>query len=324
MMRRRGFIAGAAGVLASGALPAWAADYPRHAVRILVPFSAGLGPDAVLRTVAERLSRQWSQPVVVDNRPGASGLLAMAEGRRAEPDGHTLLLAEAGATTVVPYITPNAQVDPRRDFVPLTTIFRARFVLVTSAQGPYAKLEDLVARARAEPGRVSYASFGNGHASQIAVENLAARLKLEFLHVPYRDGAQLIADVARGEVGFTAISLHSVSGLVAQGRLRALAVGVRERIRELPDVPTLAQAGIPDLEMAPWAALFMPAGTPDALLDRLNRDVRAALEDPAVKARIEGMGFEVLGSTRKALGEAVARETEQNAALIRAGRIRAE
>lgn len=323
-MRRRRFLGAALGGLAAHALPARAQDFPRHAVRILVPFSAGLGPDAVLRTVAEHLSRTWGHPVVIDNRPGASGLLAQAEAKRAAPDGHTLLLAEAGAMTVVPYITPNAPVDPRRDFAPLTTVFRARFVLVTSAAGPYGSLSELVARARATPGKVSYASFGNGHASQIAVENLAARLRLDLLHVPYRDGGQLIGDVARGEVGFTAISHHSVAGLVAQGRLRALAVGVRERLRELPDVPTLAQAGVPDLEMSPWAALFAPSGVPEVLLDRLGRDLRATLDDAGVKARIEGMGFEVVGSTAKALGERVARETEQNAALIRTGRIRAE
>lgn len=309
---------------AARAAPAAPTDFPRHAVRILVPFSAGLGPDSVMRTVADHLSRQWGRPVVIDNRPGASGLIAMAEARRSPADGHTLLLAEAGAMSVAPYITPNSPVDPRRDLLPLTTIFRARFVLVTGASSPYHTLAELVSRAKAAPGTVSYASFGNGHASQIAVEDFAARQGLALMHVPYRDGGQLLGDVARGEVGFTALSAHTVGGLLKEGRLRALAVGMRERLKDLPGVPTIAQAGGPDIEMAPWAAVFAPAGTPAPVLERLSHDFRAALAHPDVRARIESMGFDVLGSTPAQLGELVERETTQNAALIRSGRIRAD
>lgn len=324
MNPRRLFLAAA---LALSFLPAAHAangEFPRHSVRILVPFSAGLGPDSVLRTVAEHLSREWRQSVVIENRPGASGLLALAEAKLSEPDGHTLVLAEAGAMSVAPYITASSPVDPRKDFTPLTTVFRAKFVIVTGATSPYATLADVINRARAEPGRVSYSSFGNGHASQLAVEDFAAREGITLMHVPYRDGGQLMGDLIHGEVGFTAISAHSVGGMLKEGRLRALAVGTRTRLKELPGVATIAEAGGPDMEMSPWAALFAPAGTPAPLLEKIGRDVRAALASPEVRARIEGMGFEVLGSSSRELGDLVAAETRKNAALIKSGRIRAD
>ena len=324
MTTRRRLLAAALAALALPPCANAAADYPRHSVRILVPFSAGLGPDAVLRVVAEDLSRRWKVPVVIENKPGASGIVALAEAKQAPADGHTLVLAEAGAMSVAPYIMSKAPVAPQRDFVPLTTVFRARFVLVTGTSTPYKTLADVIARAKAEPGRVSYSSFGNGHASQIAVENLAAREQITLMHVPYRDGGQLMGDLVRGDVGFTAISAHSVNGMLKEGRLRALAVGTRTRLSELPEVATIAEAGGPDMEMSPWAALFAPAGTPAPLLDRIGTEIRATLAKPEVRARIEAMGFEVLGSTREALAALVERETAQNAALIKSGRIRAD
>jgi tripartite-type tricarboxylate transporter receptor subunit TctC len=302
--------------------PAAGEDFPRRAVHIIVPFSAGLGPDVVMRTLAEQLSLIWKQPVLVENHPGASGLIALLEAKKANADGHVIVLAEAGAMSVMPAITPDMTVAPLIDFVPVTTIFRAHFLLLVGAASPYATLKDLLLAAKASPGKVSYASFGNGHASQIAIETLAQREGLDLLHVPYRDGGQLMGDLTRADVGFTALSSLSAAGMLKDGRVRALAVGTRVRLKEFPEVPTIAEAGGPAMEMSPWAAIFAPAGTPAPVLDKLQQDIRAALASPEVRSRVESMGFDVLGSTPKELAELVRRETGQNAALVKSGRIR--
>jgi tripartite-type tricarboxylate transporter receptor subunit TctC len=304
------------------AAPASAADFPRHAVHIIVPFSAGLGPDVVMRALAGQLSLAWGQAVLVENHPGASGLISLLEAKKASADGHVIVLAEAGAMSVLPAITPGMPVVPLKDFIPVTTIFRARFLLLVGAASPYANYRELIAAGRSGPGKVSYASFGNGHASQVAIETLAEREGVDFLHVPYRDGGQLMGDLARADVGFTVLSAQSAAGMLKDGRVRALAVGTRARLKDFPAVPTIAEAGGPAIEMTPWTAIFALSGTPAPVLETLQRDIRAALASPELRARIEAMGFDVLGSTPQELADLVRSETERNAVLVKSGRIR--
>jgi tripartite-type tricarboxylate transporter receptor subunit TctC len=311
-------------VALSAAPAAEAVTFPTRAVRILVPYSVGLGPDVVMRTVADALSRAWKQPVIIENRPGASGMIALAEVKRAPPDGHTLFLGDAGSLAMSPYLQAQLPYDPVRDFAPITTIFRAIFVVWTATDARFTDMQDLLREARAKKSAVSFASLGSAHPSQTAMETFASRAGIELLHVPFKDGAQMLAAVANRDVDVTALSYNSAAGMVQAGRLRPLAVGRGARLKDHPEIPTLREAGVPAVDMTPWAALLGVAGTPQDVLDQIHRDVTAALRDPAVRGKIETLGFEVLGSTPKELAAIVRSERENFDALVRAGKIKAE
>ncbi len=303
------------------ALPARAAPFPAHAVRLVVPYSVGVGPDVVARSVAERLSGTWGQPVVVENKPGASGIVAFGEVRRTPADGHTIFLADTATLAVNPLLHEKLPYDPQHDLAPLSLLFRATFLLWTSGKGRYRDLAALLASARGGEGRVSYASLGNGHASQVAIETFARAAGVRLLHVPFKDAGALMAAVVAGEVDITAFGHNTVAGLAASGRLRPLAVAAKSRWPALPAVPTLPEAGGPAVEMHPWAALVTVAGTPAPLLAQLQRDVVGALGSVPVRASAEQAGFELTPSSPQALAERVRADVALYAPLVAEGRI---
>ncbi|TXH60358.1 MAG: tripartite tricarboxylate transporter substrate binding protein [Burkholderiaceae bacterium] len=321
-LSRRALIGWMAGAGAGAIVrPAAAAGFPEHAVRIVVPYSVGVGPDVVARSVAERLERRWSQPVIVDNKPGASGIVAFADLRRTPPDGHTLYLADTATLAVNPLLHDNLPYDVQRDLVPLTLLFRATFVLLVGGTSRHRSVAELLAAARAKPGAVSYASLGHGHASQVAIETFARAADVRPLHVPFKDAGALFTAVASGDVDFTAFSVNTTAGLLASGRLRALAVAAKQRLVTHPELPTLAEAGGPPVEMHPWAALVARSGTPPPLLDQLQRDVVAALGSTDVVSRAELAGFEVTPSTPQALRERIEADRALVAPLVAEGRV---
>lgn len=305
----------------AAALHARARVFPERPVRIVVPYGAGVGPDVVARALAENLARQWQQPVVIDNKPGASGIVAFADLRRTAPDGYTLYLADTATMCVNPLIHDRLPYDPARDLVPLTLLFRATFVIVVGAASRFADVPAMLDAARRAPGRVSYASLGNGHASQVAIETLARAAGVQLLHVPFKDIGALFTAVAAGEVEFTAFSFNTISGLVQRGRLRALAVAAHQRLAEEPALPTLAETGAPDVEMRPWAGLVAPTGTPAPLLEQLQHDLVAAIDSDTVRARIAPLGFELTPSTAQQFRERVAADLALYAPLVREGRV---
>ncbi|MDO9285468.1 MAG: tripartite tricarboxylate transporter substrate binding protein, partial [Aquabacterium sp.] len=240
--RRTVLAALAAAGPATGAWANRSAVFPDHAVRLVVPYSVGIGPDVVARSVAERLAQRWGQPVLVDNKPGASGIVAFGDVRRTPPDGHTLYLADTATLAVNPLLHASLPYDPARDLVPLTLLFRATFVLLTGGGSRLRNVADLLETARRTPEGVSYATLGNGHASHVAVETFAQAAGLRLLHVPFKDAGALFTAVASGDVDFTAFSVNSTAGLLASGRLRPLAVAARQRLATHPHLPTLAEA----------------------------------------------------------------------------------
>jgi tripartite-type tricarboxylate transporter receptor subunit TctC len=297
------------------------ARYPERPVRIVVPYGVGVGPDVVMRAVGENLARQWKQPVVIDNKPGASGIVAFGDVRRTAPDGYTLYLADTATMCVNPLIHDTLPYDPARDLVPLTLLFRATFVIVVGGDSRFQGVPQMLDAARREPNRVSYASLGNGHASHVAVESLARAAGVRLLHVPFKDIGALFTAVASGEVDFTAFSFNTIGGLVQRGKLRPLAVAARTRIKDSPGLPTLAEAGAPDVEMRPWAGLVAVAGTPQPLLDQLQRELVAAIDSDAVRERIAPLGFELLPSTPQQFRERVQTDLALYAPLVREGRV---
>ncbi|MFO1274340.1 MAG: tripartite tricarboxylate transporter substrate-binding protein [Rubrivivax sp.] len=316
--RRRLLLAGLGTALWAGAARA---AWPERPVRIVVPYSVGVGPDVVARSVAERLQRQWQQPVIVDNKPGASGIVAFGDVRRVPADGHTIYLADAATLAVNPLLHDQLPYDVQRDLEPLTLLFRATFVLLVGAASRWRGVAELLAAARARDGAVSYASLGHGHPSQVEIETLARAAGVRLLHVPFKDAGALFTGVSAGDVDFTAFSLNTVAGLVAGGRLRPLAVAARQRLITHPQLPTLAEAGAPALEMHPWAALVTRAGTPAAVTEQLQRDLVAALGATDVVSRAELAGFEVTPSSPLALRERIEAERARVAPLVADGRV---
>ena len=215
---RRALLAGLAGALPGW--PAWAAQpaaFPERPVRLVVPYSVGIGPDVVARSVAERLAQQWGQPVLVDNKPGASGIVAFSEVRRSAADGHTLFLADTATLAVNPLLHATLPYDPARDLVPLTLLFRATFLLWVGGGSRFRNLAEMLEAARRGPDSVSYATLGNGHASHVAIETFARAASVRMLHVPFKDAGAMLASVASSDVDFTAIGINTVAGLMASG-----------------------------------------------------------------------------------------------------------
>ncbi|HSB26180.1 MAG TPA: tripartite tricarboxylate transporter substrate binding protein [Burkholderiaceae bacterium] len=322
---RREWIASAvAGCSALVSLPARAARggaFPARAVRLVVPYSVGVGPDVVARSVATPLAQRWRHPVLVDNKPGAAGIVAFADVRRTPPDGHTLFLADSGTLAVNPLLHARLPYDPQRDLAPLTLLFRATFVLWVGGASRFRGIAELLDTARRTSAAVSYASLGNGHPSQVAIETLAHAAGVRLLHVPFKDAGALFAAVASGEVDLTAFSVNSVAGLAASGRLRPLAVAARSRLVSHPQLPTLAEAGAPAVEMHPWAALVTVADTAPPVLQQLQRDIVAILESPDVRQRARDAGFELTPSAPQAVLDRMHADAAQVAPLVDEGRL---
>ncbi|MEO6746703.1 MAG: tripartite tricarboxylate transporter substrate binding protein [Caldimonas sp.] len=321
-LRRRAAIVATLGALPGLALkPARAAAFPERAVRIVVPYSVGVGPDVIARSVAERLAHLWGQPVLIDNKPGASGIVAFGEVRRTPADGHTLFLADTATLAVNPLLHATLPYDPVRDLVPLTLLFRATFLLWVGAEGRFGSVVALLDAARRDRSAVSYATLGNGHASHVAIETFARAADVRMLHVPFKDAGAMLTAVASGDVDFTAIGVNTASGLMASGRLRPIAVAARHRLASHPDIPTLQEAGGPAVEMHPWAALVAVARTPPAVLEQLRRDLAVALDTPVVRDRAQAAGFEITPSTARALSDRIDADVALYAPLIREGRV---
>jgi tripartite-type tricarboxylate transporter receptor subunit TctC len=314
-VRRRHALAAAA------AWPLAAHAFPERTVRIVVPYSVGVGPDVVARHLAEALSDRWGQPVIVDNRPGASGIVAFSELRRTPADGHTLFVADTATLAVNPLLHASLPYDPERDLAPLTLLFRATFVLWTGGDNRLRSIAQLLDEARRAPDRVSYATLGNGHASHVAVESFARAAGVRMLHVPFKDAGSLFTAVASGDVDFTAFSVNTVAGLALRGKLRPLAVAARSRLPGQPQIPTLAEAGGPAVTMHPWAALVTVAGTPAARLDALQRDLAAVLAGEDLRRRADQAGFEITPSSPQAVRERIAQDTALYAPLVEEGRV---
>jgi tripartite-type tricarboxylate transporter receptor subunit TctC len=318
---RRRFLSAVALASVAPALRASAPPFPSRTVRIVVPYSVGIGPDVVSRAVGQELQRRWGQPVVIDNKPGASGIVAFNELRQTAADGHTLFVGDTGSLAVNPLIHATLPYDVARDVAPLTTLFRATFAFHVGAKSRFQTLGDLLAQARREPRSVSYASFGNGHPSHVAVESFARAAGIEMLHVPFKDSGTQLAAVANGEVDFTTLAMFTVMPLIKAGRLRPLAVAARRRLAEYPDLPTVAEAGGPMVEMRPWAGLVARAGTPAPLLEQIHRDVLTALMEDGVRSRIEGAGFQLAPSTPQQMHDLIVADSAEYSVLVREGRV---
>lgn len=311
-------------VLAAGliSLVPVAARAQGRALRIVVPFTPGGSSDILARALAPKLQLALGQNIIVDNKPGAGGLLGAGEVAKAEPDGNTLLMGHTGTLAVNPAIYPRLTYDPLKSFVPVAWVARVPNVLVVNAASPAKSLEQFIEQARANPGRLTYSSGGNGSAAHITFEYFKLRTRIFMLHIPYRGTAPSIQDLIAGQVDATFTGSPAVLPHVRSGRLRALAVSSAQRIAALPDVPTVAERGYPGFEADQWYGLVAPAGTPAQLVARLNGEVNKALALPDVAQQLAMEGAIAMSTTPKAFGELIAREIPRWADVVRAGNVK--
>jgi tripartite-type tricarboxylate transporter receptor subunit TctC len=309
---------------AGAALAADGSDFPARAIRIVVGFSAGGAPDALARIVGERLGQAWGQSVVVENRVGAQGNIAMAAVAKAPPDGYTLALMPIGNAAVNPWLFGDLPYHPVRDFEPVTQIATVENVLVVGAQQPVATLADLVGLGRSPGSALTYATPGAGSLAHLAAELFARGAGLHLRHVPYRGVAPALTDVLRGEVTMTFAQLSTAKPLIDSGQLKALGIASRERSGVLPGVPTVAEAaGLPGFEAVSWYALMAPAGTPEAIVRKIHGEVARIVHLPDVKAAMEAQGAKPVGNAPGELARVIAEDTARWGAIIRDANIKA-
>ncbi|MBD0275089.1 MAG: tripartite tricarboxylate transporter substrate binding protein [Acetobacteraceae bacterium] len=319
MLRRRHLLA--AGLAAPSLARAQAAWAPSRPVRFVVPFPAGGATDVAARILAERLTETLGQPVVVENRTGSSGNIGMENVVRSAPDGHSLLMGTSGALTVNPLLFPNLGFDPAKDLQPVSLAFTTDNALIVNPNMPAKTVAEFLALARSRPGAFSYGSAGSGSSTHMAAELFRLAAGIEVLHVPYRGSAPALNDTVAGNVQFMVDQLPSCIGQVRAGQVRALAVTGPRRSPLLPDVPTMAEAGLPGAENTSWGAVLVPAGTPEAAVERVNAAVREAVGVPAVKERMAQAGADAAASSPAELAALVRRETERWGKVVKEARI---
>lgn len=291
------------------AAPALAAGYPERPVNLIVGFPPGGGNDVLARLVASQLQADLGQPFVVENRPGAQGFIAFSAVKNAAPDGYTLLIGPSSGMTVNPAIYRELPYNAVKDFAPVSLIGEFPLVVTVHPTTPYQNLSELIEAARQSPGAIDYASAATSF--QLATEMFAQQAGVEFNHIPYKGSAQAVTAVLGQQVPLTFADSAAVTAQIRDGSLRALAVTSRDRVPTLPDVPTVGEAGLPGFNIVLWSALFAPAGTPDDVIQTLQRSVAKAMKDPAMQERLASLGVIPVGSSSQALADTLGSQIEE-------------
>lgn len=298
MTTRRTFIHWSAAALAFGPGRAVLAQgYPDRPIRMIVGFPAGNSTDSVARQIAQKMGDELKQTVFVDNRAGAAGIISHEAVKLAPPDGYTLLMGSSATLAINPALYRKLPYEPVRDFEPIVGISKGPLYLVSSLATPVKNLKELVAWVKANPGKATYGTGGNGTTQHIAMEMLKKALDIELLHVPYKGSPQMITDLIGGQVNFAFDAGPSILPHVKDGRVRALAVSAAQRSKNLPDLPTVAEQGAPGFEAVAWLALVSPRGTPAPIVQRLNAAANQALASAEVLAQTQFTGSTIMGGT---------------------------
>ena len=292
------------------------AQYPAKPIRVVVPFPAGSATDTIARVLANPVSQSLGQPVVVENKAGADGAIAAAEVAKSAPDGYTLLMATNSPMSAVPALKKNPPYDPVADFTPVTDVGRYTFFIVVHPEVPAKSLAELIGYARANPGKLNYAT---GNTSGIvSTAYFASLARIELVHVPYKGEPQALTDLAAGRVQLMFVSSGTSLPLLRDGRLRALVTTLGRRSPLLPEVPTIAEAGMPQFSLTSWAGLFGPAKMPREITERLNREFIAAMGRAEVQAALDKQGFALNPSSPEQLAQLVKEQLESYRRVLRA------
>ncbi len=274
-----------------------AQGYPAKPIRLIVPFAPGGGVDFAARLVGQKLSAAFQQGVVADNRAGAGGVIGTELAAKAPPDGYTLLLGSAGPLAILPGMAGRLPYEPLRDFAPVALVSSLPFLFVVQPSLPVKSFSDLLQQARARPGQVNYATAGNGSTTHLATELLKSMAQIDLVHVPYKGGAPALADLLGGQVQLMAGDPATLMPQIKSGRLRALAVTGAKRSALAPELPTVAEAGVPGYEASGWFGVLAPAATSREIVAQLNRTIVAAMQTPDARERLAALGGEIGGGT---------------------------
>jgi len=285
---KRVLVVAAAALCMAGAQ---AQEYPVKTIRLIVPLTTGAGADIAARIVAQRMSEHWKQPVIVDNRPGAGGQIGTSAVVKAEPDGHTLLV-QSSSHSANPAIYRNLPYDPLKDLIDVAILGKTPYVMVSAGNGPYRSLKALLDAAKAKPGEIAYSSAGLGTSTHLAAEYLTGLAGVRMIHVPFKGSPEALQDVLGGRSAFYMAPVNVALSLLKDGKLNALGVSTRTRAEVLPQVPTLAEQGLRDYEVTLWFGLWAPAGTPAAVVQKLNQSINAIVQEPQVREQFARLGMQ--------------------------------
>ncbi|APV50911.1 LacI family transcriptional regulator [Betaproteobacteria bacterium GR16-43] len=310
--------------LAFLASSAFAQDWPTRPIRLIVPFAPGGVTDTSARAVAEALSQRLGQQVVVENKPGASGNIGTEQVARAAPDGYTLVLGFDGTMVINPHVFKEMPFDTLRDFVPVSKLGDAGLLLVANPSLNVKSLAELLALAKTKPGPYPYGTSGTGGTPHLAGELLKQRTGLDLQHIPYKGGGQAVTDVLGGQIPLVFTAIASAQQHVKAGKLIGLGVPSALRSSSLPDVPTFIESGIPGFEAVSWVGIFAPAKTPRAIVDKLQREIAAALQTPAVRERYAVLGIDPVGNTPEQFTAQIKADLARWGEVVRAANIRVD
>ena len=314
----------AAAIAVVPALSLAADSWPNKPITYVVPFAPGGNTDTLARIIGPKVSTALGQPVVIENKPGAGGNIGSDFVAKAKPDGYTILGGTISSHAINASMYPNMPYDPIKNFEPITVLGQAPLLLVVPADSPYKTVKDLLDAAKAKPGSLSFASAGNGTSPHLAGELLKSSAKIQATHVPYKGSGPAVTDLLAGHVQFMFDTALIVGGHIKAGKLRPLAVTSSKRTSLFPDVPTLAEAGVPGYEIGSWQAVYAPAGTPKPIVERLNAEIVKALKSPDVAERFAGLGMEPVANTPAQMAEFNKAEVAKWAKIVKEANIKAE
>jgi tripartite-type tricarboxylate transporter receptor subunit TctC len=299
--------------------------FPTKPVRIVVAYPAGGGIDVMARQIAGKLSGPWGQPVVVENKPGANTILAADAVAKAAPDGHTILFTTDATFSINPHLYAKLPYDAQRDFIPVTMLVLLQQMLVAHPSLPANSLSELIALAKQKPGSINYASYGSGSQPHLAGEMLKHKAGIDIVHVPYKGISLAVPAVIAGEVQLTFSGIATGMGPVKAGRIKALAIGGKSRSPLLPQVPTFAELGFPEVETHAWFGLFLPAGSPNEATTRIFQDTKKILEDPEFRQKqLIERGYEVMGSSPDEFASYMKKDSESRQLAVKISGAKAE
>jgi tripartite-type tricarboxylate transporter receptor subunit TctC len=300
------------------------AAFPSRPVRLIVPFTPGGSTDILARAVGQKLSESWGQPVVIDNRPGAGGIIGMELGAKSAPDGYTLVMGHVGTLAANPALYKSLPYDPISDFAPITLIAMVPNVLVVGPAVSSRTVAELVALAKSKPGALDYGSGGNGSAAHLATEYFKLKAGVDLQHIPYKGTAPALADLLGGQIALMITGLPPVLPHVKSGKLRILGVASAQRLKQFPEIPTIAESGVPGYEATQWYGILAPAQTPKDLVARLNRDIVKALKEPTVAEKLASEGADPVGNSPEQFAAFIRSEIDLWGRVIRATGARAD
>jgi tripartite-type tricarboxylate transporter receptor subunit TctC len=306
------------------ALAACAQTYPVKAIRVINPYTPGGGVDALFRPLAQKMSEGLKQQIVVDNRPGANGMIGMEAAAKAPPDGYTLVVSTTGALTMNVSVYKKIPFDPIKDFVPISNYAESAFILAAHPSVPAKNMKELIALAKARPDQLTYASFGVGSSAQLGMELLSMMAGIKMIHVPYKGSVPMVTDLIAGHVMLSLDSMQSIMPAIRDHRVRAIGIAAAKRSPAAPDIPTMAESGLPGFEVGSWYGLLAPAGTPREIIARLHSEVVKAVGSAEVRERFQSFGSEPLGSSPDEFAAQIKSDIAKWAKVAKTANVRAD